>query len=147
VCLFSEHLEQRIVYDDAWGVAAGLKVLEECHRLVNQPFAATRSDDRAGGEAIELDPGGAHLIEEGNDPRPRAAHLAVHVQHDVVDDERGHHPLAPELGEELERALVPAHAGERVQHSGVGADVQAVARWERHFVEHRADGVVLALVA
>jgi hypothetical protein len=41
---------------------------------------------------------------------------------------------ALELGEELER----------VQHGGVGADVQAGARWERHFVEQHA---VLALAA
>ena len=42
-------------------------------------------------------------------------------------------------------ALVPARAGERVQHGGVGVDVQAGARRERRFVEQRADGVVLAL--
>jgi hypothetical protein len=43
--------------------------------------------------------------------------------------------LAPELGEELERALVLARTGERVQHGGVGADVQAGARRERRFVD------------
>jgi hypothetical protein len=44
-------------------------------------------------------------------------------------------------------ALVPARAGERVQHGGVGVDVQAGARRERRFIEQRADGVVLALAA
>jgi hypothetical protein len=44
-------------------------------------------------------------------------------------------------------ALVPARTGERVQHGGVDADVQAGAWRERPFVEQRADGVMLALAA